>query len=295
MTKNLFRVNFTDPNDEGEKEYAEKHESFKETDKLVSAYFPFHSLDIPIRKGNYHFLFGRDIMVEWPGYLFVKEALFKANSFNDFMKKLDYHNEIFPQDSFSEGGCFVFGENFWLISDIFEKNSEVISELQKRTDVDIPFYFMPSISSVYNSHIDCDYQMIDKLKLLYINQNITEVRIPEVEKARKRLEDIARMHNYDIREYPSLDKEDIALLKKEDLDIDEYGSAVAALSDDNYKFFLKSSGINFISTGSLLLTGFIHDKEKEFLESKGLEVKMLPIGKVNCGAGLRCIYGEFSL
>ena len=114
-----------------------------------------------------------------------------------------------------------------------------------------------------------------------------------------RLEAIAKRHNYDIREYKAFDENEIPVVVKEE-DIERYidGSAVITPESNEgsyYDLFLKMTGINFILNGSRLFTGFIHPEEKEFLQSKGLEAKVVPTGKVNCGAGLRCIYGEFNL
>ena len=293
MTKNLFRVNFTNPAEE-EKEYADKHESFKETDGLISQHIPVHVFDVPIRCGNYDFLFGRDVMVEWHNALLVKKELFQNPSFIDFMEKIGYQKRILPHDSLSEGGCFVFGKEFLLMSDIFEKHKELFLELLKGSRLDLPIYFMPSLTSEYHNHIDCDYQIIDRLRLVYVNENLNRVNVPKAKKARKTLEEIAKRHDYEIREYKAFDKDYLVTVKEEDMVLDVDGSSVIN-EGDYYDFFLKMTGINFILNGSRLFTGFVHPEEKEFLQSKGLEAEVVPVGKVNSGAGLRCIYGEFDL
>ena len=56
------------------------------------------------------------------------------------------------------------------MSDIFEEHEEDFLELLKDSRLDLPIYFMPSITSTYNSHIDCDYQIIDRLRLVYVNE-----------------------------------------------------------------------------------------------------------------------------
>jgi len=57
---------------------------------------------------------------------------------------------------------------------------------------------------------------------------------------------------------------------------------------------VKLKGVNAIVNERFFFTSYIHPKEEEYLGKKGVKAVVVPMGRVNLGAGLRCVYGEFN-
>ena len=55
------------------------------------------------------------------------------------------------------------------------------------------------------------------------------------------------------------------------------------------------NGINFITKDNYLFTSIIGHGEREYLENKGINVVEVPLKFVYNGAGLRCVYSEFTI
>lgn len=316
MTKHLFRINLTNPATEEERKLVEQVESFRRSDEELSKHFPVHLLDVSASQAIKEdgTCYARDLITEWGNTLFVKPQLignfpfhyFKNSPFKRMMKKEGYKKKILPMKSLSEGGRFVFGEEFVFISNCYgpmpDEMKEFIKKIQpgkygpvlggQEEDIDIDadnhkvqrfigylkkkipgkeLYFMPTIRGG-NTHIDCDYQIIDPLRLIYVsidlckNSNTIDRIRSEV---KEKLEKIAERHNFELRKY--------RIIKSE-----ESPSGIF-------------NGINSILYNNKFFTGNIHPEEKEYLERRGLEVIVVPLGGVDGGAGLRCVYGEFNL
>jgi hypothetical protein len=273
MAKNLFRVKFTNPKSGKQQKAYEKTESFKVSDEAISRYLDVHVLEVPFQSINYKTdekfisVWGRDNMTEWGNTLFVKPRLDKK-PFRKMLRKLGYQKDIEPNVPLSEGGCYVFGDEFILITDAFERFQEKFERILHNAGLEKRAYFVPDLVQSESGHIDCDYQIIDSLKLIYGSENLfcDKYRSFEtVTKARKTLEEIAKKHNYDIRKYQSS------------------------------RLGQKRNGINSIIHDGRRFTGYIHPEEREYLQGRGMESITVPLGIMNTGSGLRCVYGEFNL
>jgi hypothetical protein len=273
MTKHLFRLNFTGPKIGKQQAAYEKTESFKVSDSVISRYLDVHVLEVPFQSINYKTdekfisVWGRDNIAEWGSTLFIKPGL-DRKPFRKMLKELGYQKDIEPDVPLSEGGCYIFGDEFILISDIFERFREKFEKILHNADLEKRAYFVPDLVQSESGHIDCDYQIIDSLKLIYGSENLFCEKyggFETVAKARKTLEEIAGKHNYDIRKYESP------------------------------KRGKKRNGINSIIHDNKLFTGSVHPEEGEYLQGRGMDVIRVPLGKMNTGSGLRCVYGEFNL
>ncbi|MCX6815215.1 MAG: hypothetical protein NTY20_06215 [Candidatus Aenigmarchaeota archaeon] len=288
MVKHLFRVKFTNPKSGKQQKAYEKTESFKVSDEAISRYLDVHVLEVPFQSINYKTdekfisVWGRDNMTEWGNALFIKPRL-SRKPFGKMLRKLGYQKDIEPNIPLSEGGCYVFGDEFILISDIFEKSKGKFEKILHNSGLEKPAYFVPDLTHTEGGHIDCDYQIIDSLKLIYGSGNVfCNGNYEMFTKARKTLEEIAKRHNYDMRKYES--SED----KKIQADIKNWEKFCSELGQ-------KHNGINSIVHDGKLFTGSIHPEEKEYLQERGMDVITVPLGKMNVGSGLRCVYGEFNL
>ena len=273
MAKNLFRVNLTCPKNDNERRVCRKSESFRVSDDALSHYFDIHVLEVPLGSINFKtdekFTsgWGRDNIVEWGNTLFVKPGINKR-PFRKMLREFGYQKDIVSDVPLSEGGCYVFGDEFILIIDAFERFQKKFEKILQNAGLESRPYFVPDLIQSESGHIDCDYQIIDSLKLIYGSENLFCEKYKNYEpvvKARKTLEEIAKRHNYDVRKYK------------------RYGPGK------------KRNGINSIIHDGRLFTGYIHPKEKEYLQGRGIEAITVPLGIMNNGSGLRCVYGEFNL
>ncbi|MDI6721850.1 MAG: hypothetical protein QMD85_05630, partial [Candidatus Aenigmarchaeota archaeon] len=155
----------------------------------------------------------------------------------------------------------------------------------------------PSVSSFSRGHIDCDYQIIEDLNVIYVGRNVWDSK---GRKALKNMEEIAREHNYDLRNYKTLPGY-ISLISggEEFIEHDEKRGMILHEPPPGHRAFSRyikvHTGINFIVNENSLFTGFIHPNEEVYLRSKGMQAVEIPLGMMDAGAGLRCIYGEFTL
>ena len=220
------------------------------------------------------------------------------SGFEGFVRDLGYQGDVSGTKYFSEGGCFVLGENFIFVSDIFEKTDELFEAYLKfKTGLDVPFNFFPSVSTTYNGHIDLDYQIVDPLKLIYYRPNKGEEC--KKEKAIETLEQIADLHDYRLRAYC----EGIKLVADENVRpyLSQHSEGVfglddVPLGDPSFTKLIKTwHGINSIVNGNSFFTFYVDSSERNFLEGNGMEVVEIPSGMLDLGAGLRCVYGELDL
>lgn len=278
MTLQLFRPKFL-----GSSSPAMQSRSFHKTDTVLAKYLNIHTATLAADAISEVSVYGRDCMVEWDGALTVRRHLLGNPTFDftAWMRNLGYKKPIFGNDMLAEGGRYIFGKKFILASDLHVRDAAFLEYFLKNvamyTNTYLPIHFVPSITSTSGRHIDCDYQIIDTLKLIYISQNAANtasLRWPG-ENAKKRLEDIAELYGYAVRTYPRYF--DNHSLGKQTTD------ALAGLK-----------GINSIIANETLFTGAIHPDEKKWLDQQGIAVEIMPLHDVDFGAGLRCVYGEFN-
>lgn len=280
MVKKLFRVEFTDPKNRHDEEFIERSQSFRVSDQALSKHIDVHVLKLPMSYAREKKvgMYGRDRITEWGNLLVINPGLCD-NRFGGMMDDLGYKGPGYSDELLSEGGLYVMGKEFILISDNLEQNNDFFKEIMDKSGLNIPFYFLPSLTSTSGGHIDCDYQVIDSLRILYAGHNAMTGDTDKDKKIRKRLEDIASKHNYELRLY-----------RHEEV-TPSHGLKIADFLGTLAK---RTNGINFITNG-VVLTGAIHPEEKEYLSQKGMETAVIPLGNVSPGAGLRCVYGEFNL
>ena len=233
-------------------------------------------------------VYGRDLIAEWGNTLFYKRGLFEMDlpePFEKMMRRLNYEGAIIPHEALSEGGLYIFGKEFILVSDHLEPNAEFIRKTAREAGPDVPVYFLPSITSQRHGHIDCDYQFIDSRKLLYASHNVFHGKTEASVHALAKMKEIARRHNYWLKEYLTGERNgNYAEMP------DEWSLEDAIRADS-----IRMNGINLINSANAVLTGSMHSKEKRYLQQHGVESVVVPLGKVGPGAGLRCVYGEFNL
>ena len=282
--KHLLRINFIDPRTDSEKEIAEMTSTFTETDKALSPYFNVHVLNMPASAYEQRdiSMYARDQMVEWGNTLYVHPglvtmfpmSLLSSTDFQKHLERLSYNREIVPQEVLSKGGLFVFGKEFIFASDWYEHKYSVFEEVKRRTGLKSPIYFVPTLTSPMDGHIDSDYQIIDSLKLICVNGVLQDEGI------RKKVEDISQRHNYRIKEFKQPNENEV----EEDHPDDALQDAIKRLHE-----------LNVILDNNMLFTASIHPKKRGYLEQNRMEVVVVPLGKVRPGAGLRCVYGEITL
>lgn len=280
----VFKVKVKLPDCSTEEMCIRQTESFGISDTEVSKYIQVHTIDVPFTHETKGCIYGRDAITEWGDTLFVKESLLNNKQFIELMERLGYGKNIELSEFLSEGGRYIIGKEFVFIPKLYEWIWDILEpELRKHVG-DIPVYFMPSITSFGREHIDCDYQVVDKAKLIYVGSVLYNNKREDCRFACNKLEEIARMHDYDLREYKL--PVDCKLLVKDD---------ALTYTEELVDFIRIHNGINSIVDDDLMLTGFIHPDEKAFLEQRGMKVVEVPVGMLDPGAGLRCVYGEFSI
>jgi len=289
MTKHLFRPKFRNSKTEEELLKILISGSFSISDKVMKEHMDLHIIDVPM----YHpskkriTIYGRDLITEIGNNLFVKPnlgnpyfpKLIKSNFVKE-LRKIGYDKEIRFEHVLSEGGLLIVGNEFILMSDGYEGQSDKIRRRLKDFDVNIPVYYMPSLSNNPGSHIDFDYNVIDSLKIIYGSRDVFHGECEESEKGVSLLETIAKSYGYELREY-------------------KYNRQKENESDGSEDFAERitrgTKGLNFIKDENKIFTESIHPDEEKYLKNKGIEVIVVPLGKVDPGAGLRCVYGEFNI
>ncbi len=287
MAKHLFRVNLAGAFGPKGKMVTDRSDSFRISDEAISEQMNVHVLDMPLleaKEGSIS-IYGRDNIIEWGDTLYVKPGLAGGDSsspFEKMMRNLGYQKHIEPQFTLSEGGLYVFGKEFFLVSDIFRPElRKKFKKVAKNAGLDVTLYFLPSLTTRDPGHIDCDYQVIDSLRLIYGSNRIFS-HDEYYRGVRKKLEGIARRHNYGLRRYVSSEE-------------DEPTGTIDFNCENYHDIARKFNGINSIINNGKLLTSSIHPDERKYLKEKGMEVGIIPLGKVAPGAGLRCVYGEFNI
>jgi hypothetical protein len=269
MAKHLFRPNFTLNG-----KLTKRSESFLKTDRALAKYVNVHTINLDYKqaagKVSMH---GRDCITEWGDDLAIIPGLMEIPAFIEIMQRLGYKKRIVPTGIYSEGGLYVFGKEFMLISDVVESEPALFKEAAKC----LPVHFVTGISC--GGHIDCDYQIIDSLRLIYMSHNVAVSESGRSswkdKKPKSKIEEIAKLYGYEIREYPSYDAD---VPKEQPIS----------------EILKRLNGINSILMNETLLTSSIHPNEKKYLRRSGLEAIVIPLGDVAPGAGLRCMYGEFN-
>ena len=290
MGKNLFRVEFVNPTDIDEAGVAEITKSFRTTDNVIAPYMPVHilELDAAYARKRHGGVYGRDLITEWGNTLFVKPGLLnkinlpwrKKSPLEEKLKEIGYDKKVASHEILSEGGLYVIGEEFILISDAYERDADVFEKVIKNTCLELPIYFVPSMTSIRGGHIDCDYQIIDTKKILYGGHNTFHGDSKDSEKAIKVLEKIMEEHDYELREYVF-----------DETEFDE----PSGLDFDFKDIFCRMNGINFITNNREIFTSSISHEEKRYLHDKNISAFAVPLGDTAAGAGVKCVYGEFTL
>ncbi|MBI2574906.1 hypothetical protein HYV82_03405 [Candidatus Woesearchaeota archaeon] len=197
---------------------------------------------------------------------FTSSALEKA------IRAAGYEGYLHPHDSLSEGGQFVTGEKFCLVTDSYY--APAVRRVAKLTGT--PTYQVHSFTSIWHEHIDGDYAVVDDALLLYTSLPVgrpvpAQPRFSDHEEimrhrglvsTRHKLERITEETGYELRTYR--DKEDNNL------------------------------GINLLTAEGTVFTTGIHPEEKRFLESRGIRVTEIPLRHTTPGEGLRCLYAELA-
>ena len=291
MTKNLFRVEFVNPKSATENAVAKITESFRVTDAAIASNMPVHVLELDAAYACKREcgVYGRDLIVEWGDILFVKPGLLnkinlpwkKKSSLERKLKELSYDKKIVSHEVLSEGGLCVIGKEFVLVSDAYERDADIFEKVVKDAGLGLPLYFMPSMTSICGGHIDCDYQIIDAEKILYGGHNTFHGNSEDSKKAIKLLEKIAEEHDYELREYA--------------LNETEFGESSGLVDFDFKGIFCRMNGINFITDDREIFTSSISPEEEKYLLEKNIGAIVVPLGDTAPGAGVRCVYGEFTL
>lgn len=306
MAKHLFRVTLVNPKDTMEEEIVRRSASFEVSDAVLKGHLCVHvqEMDASERWGTGLRIYGRDLMTEWGNHLAVHPSLsypflkkfWKKSPLDVLLSELNYALEVVRDKSSSHGGRFVLGKEFVLFSDDFSTEKRRVKTFLRSAGLDVPYYFLPSLTSIGAGHIDCDYAIVDPARVLYGSPGVFSspglIRPDDSEKQAlkglKELEHIARAHNFELREY----KPDPANYLGE---APPDGNRAWDASNLWEEFSKRGKGINLIVDGRNIFTSEIHPEERIYLRGKGIEVVVVPLGKVNMGAGLRCIYGEFTV
>jgi len=296
MKKHLFRIQRTDFKNKEDSREIEEYSNHEETDKALSQYFPLHVLEVPEETFTRKDLsvYGRDLATEWGNTLYVKPRLLNpilprtfSSPFKKVLKRTGFDKKVVPHEILSEGGMFVFGEEFLLLSDDLIKHKEALEKLARNNGLNQPLYFVPSLTSLWHGHIDCDYQILDAPKILYVSHNVIyEIGQNDGEHIRATLEEITSNHGFELREFKTEER-------NTSNDNEEPTTSLEMLEESLLKSINHTKGINSIVNGRLF-TNSIHPNEEEYLSHRGIKVVKVPIGKMAPGAGLRCLYGEFT-
>ncbi|MFA6088444.1 MAG: hypothetical protein WC755_01145 [Candidatus Woesearchaeota archaeon] len=293
MTKHLFRVNFINANTSFKEEVEKKSASFKVSDDFLSKHFPVHVFDVSLTDFCYNIpIYGRDSMVEWFDTLLVKNQLYAYPGFLDYMKNIGYNKHILPSEYLSEGGQFLFGKNFVLVSSIFKK--ELFDRLFKDVINTENIHSAPFYSNQVQAHIDMDYQLLEEFGIVYYDERLLTKK-DEFRGAATLLERISEQYCCELRKYPQ-PSEGIVISKKDVRTVN--GKDIYVPNIDDYThldYFKKFNGINFIVDNYKIFTSHIDEKERNYLKMKGADVFIVPTGLISVGAGIRCVYGEFNI
>src|SRR3989338_4715439 len=108
------------------------------------------------------------------------------------LSEAGYDKSLCIDDVLSEGGLFVAGREFILISGSYKSQQKAVKQALKRLGINIPVYFLQP--SQPTTHIDCEYGISDSARVLYIQPGISFYN-------RIKLAKIANRHNFELREY----------------------------------------------------------------------------------------------
>lgn len=231
-------------------------EELKRADDILAKYFPLYviPIDLNLDLVNAHYdEYTRDEMQQLGDIIYIWLGSTKLSR---AIRKAGYKKRVVRSEQMSEGGRFVAGNMFCLVSDVFP--GEIISSIAE--DVQKPVYPVRSFTSALHNHIDCDYGIVDDAEILYASPMLWTAPISESEAvSRNTLDTIASETGYQIRMYPNGEHR---------------------------------NGINFITGDGALFTVGMDEKEKAYLQKRVIEVVEIPLRRTASGAGLRCAYGE---
>jgi hypothetical protein len=278
MTSVLVRMRYVNPS-------YDNIDSLGISDEALSRDFKVtvFEIDSEYADRNKISFYGRDVMSQWGDVLFVHpklvsplpylatiffQKLLPKSGFVKFLRNNGYTGRIVPYKDLCEEGMFIPGKEFFLISNDFDNESSRgrLQYWMNQGGLSIPFHFVPPASTL-NSHIDLDYAVVDAERIIYASPAAMEK-----DHIKQSLEEIASSHDYELRVYP-------------DTHITSY---------DESALFKSMRGINFIACNRTIYTCSVNRKEKEQLKRRNIKVQKVPLGMVNAGAALRCVYGQYN-
>lgn len=231
-------------------------EELKSADDILAKSFPLYvipvDLNLDLVNASYD-EYTRDEMQQLGDIIYI---WLESRKLRMAIRQAGYKKRVVRSEQMSEGGRFVAGNRFCLLSDVFPK--EVIFDVSQNEKK--PVYSVHSFTSVLYNHIDCDYGIVDDAEILYASRLLwdTPISISEAS-SRNTLDTIASETGYQIRMYPNGEHR---------------------------------NGINFITGSGKIFTTGISPEERAYLRGRGIEVVEIPLRRTASGAGLRCAYGE---
>jgi len=300
MTKNLFRVRLKDPRNEQEHIISRVMERLDETDEALRSHLPVHVLEMQFEDviNPRYFLCARDMITEWGNILFVNQELISQRPFKRLLDTLGYKRRVIKNNSYSEGGLFIFSNDFTLISDRVKSHRKTLRDLSTLLNMPTRIHFLPTFTCSGPEHVDCDYAVIDSAKLIYTSDNVEQESNKGNGLAKRQITKIASRNGFTLR--PFKFPENLKFWGVSDLEISPGSKTSFVLTpkfgDDKFADQLRIlAGINLITSGNKILTAYIHDQEIEYLRTRSVEAIQVPLPYVEASSGLRCVYAEFNL
>ncbi|MBI4014755.1 MAG: hypothetical protein HY365_02250 [Candidatus Aenigmarchaeota archaeon] len=279
-------------------------EELKRADETLSRHFQVHTIPIEYEEREKYHEYARDAMTQWKNAVYVKPPvnIFLSNyarivpgihkifphdspELPREIRRAGYRGILLPGECMSEGGQFVMGDKFCLATDVYFNDKSAVKSLQRRAGKPVlPVY---SFTSISHAHIDCDYAIVDDIRTLYTSLDMnaicaeSELSDPlslaihagEVN-SRRTLGRIASEHGYDVRKYRMSEE------------------PFPETSNGRYP---NINGLNLLTGDGAIFTTNVHPGEKAYLQKRGIEVVVIPLGHTTPGAGLRCVYGEITI
>lgn len=313
--RHLFRFSLENiPETEDTRRIRKCSEELDRADEVLARRFQVHTVPVRFeeRRAEGYMEYARDTMVQIGGMTFVKPEIskflsnlsltgvlgllpwvpqiypFSHSKFEREVRRAGYKGGLIPSQWLSEGGQFVVGNKFCLVSDVYFEDPHNIRTMQRiarltRKSV----YPVHSFTSIAHGHIDCDYGIVDDIGVIYTflrlgpvlnkpeSDNELDIELYKgVVNSRRVLDEIASEHDYKLRWFR---------INEKSFDLAEDRS------------WNSSHGINFLTSNGTLFTTSILPKEKRYLQKHGIEVIEIPLRYVTPRAGLRCVYAELNI
>ncbi len=167
-------------------------EELERLDDQVSTHFPLHLMEVPADEWFYpkeysgrNTVYSRDFIVDHGGIICAQNILERYSEFKRIVRNAGFAGRIIYIPELSEGGCWIFGNSFILVS-------EKLQRYWKVEGVGKPLYLLQATFD--HGHIDCDYGLIDDLGILYFRPDI----LPDNQTM---LQKIASGSGYELRPY----------------------------------------------------------------------------------------------